>query len=266
MCVAKLDFVDDEKLQVTPALVGGQESTAAVWKALHPRYTKVPSTEDWLRISNSFYELWKPPNCLGAIGGKHVRIQKMPKSGSTNYNYEGYNSVVLMATCDDDACFTVIEVGHAGRNSDGGVFEASRINRWLQREGNGLHLPILMLRPYSRKGINNIKRVFNYRLNRGRKSIECAFGMMASKFPVLSTPISSKNVSTANNTIHDLSWQFKHTKKAHTHTHIHSPHTVNGSKQLRPGDQAVCSCEIGFLSDIVVVASVDEQTLEIIPF
>ncbi|KAJ8883682.1 hypothetical protein PR048_015536 [Dryococelus australis] len=134
-----------------------------------------------------------------------------------------------MVACDADSCFTVIEVGHAGRDSDGGVLKASRIGRWLQREGNRLHLPSdqklandesggifkfyfvadeafpigkNMLRPYPRKGINNRKRVFNYRLSRGRKSIGCTFGMMASKFAVLSTPISSKNVATANNIIH----------------------------------------------------------------
>ncbi|KAJ8897606.1 hypothetical protein PR048_002955 [Dryococelus australis] len=116
------------------------ETTAATWKALHPLYMKVPSTEDWLQISNRFYELWNLPNFVGAIDGKHVRIQKLPKSGSTNYNYKEYHSVVLMAACDADARFTVIEVGHAGRNSGGG-FKASRIRRWLQRKGNGLHLP-----------------------------------------------------------------------------------------------------------------------------
>ncbi|KAJ8893315.1 hypothetical protein PR048_005906 [Dryococelus australis] len=102
---------------------------------------KVPSTEDWLRISNCFYEIWNLPICVDAIDGKHVCIQKMSKSGSTNYNYKWYHPDVLMAACDADACFTVIEVGNAGRNSDGCVFKTSRIGRWIQREGNILHLP-----------------------------------------------------------------------------------------------------------------------------
>jgi|UniRef100_A0A2S2QP62 hypothetical protein len=45
------------------------------------------------------------------------------------------------------------------------------------------------MRPYPRRVLNNKKRIFNYRLSRGRKTIKCAFGMMYSKFKVLSTPI-----------------------------------------------------------------------------
>ncbi|XP_071051621.1 uncharacterized protein [Onthophagus taurus] len=202
------------------------DTTATIWEALYPRYMKVPSKEEWLRIADRFYELWNLPNCIGAIDGKHIRIQKIPKSGSTNFNYKGYHSVVLMAACGADACFTMIEAGHAGRNSDGGVFKASRMGRWLQREGNRLNLPnnrqlihdetggnfpfyfvadeafpiaTYMLRPYPRRVLNNCKRIFNYRLSRARKSIECAFGMMNSKFAVLSTPIASKNIKTVNN-------------------------------------------------------------------
>lgn len=33
----------------------------------------------------------------------------------------------------------MIETGFAGRNSDGGIFRASRMGRWLER--NGLNMP-----------------------------------------------------------------------------------------------------------------------------
>ena len=45
------------------------------------------------------------------------------------------------------------------------------------------------MRPYAKKILNNLKRIFNYRLSRGRKTIECRFGMAAEKFSVLNGPI-----------------------------------------------------------------------------
>ena len=81
----------------------------------------LPTKQQWKQIAERFPCLWNLPNCIGAIDGKHIRIEKLPKSGSCHFNYKGYHSVVLMA-CDADGLFTMIESGYAGRNSDGGIF------------------------------------------------------------------------------------------------------------------------------------------------
>ena len=39
-------------------------------------------------------------NTLGVIYGKHVSIKCPPKAGSTYYNYEQFNSIILMALVD----------------------------------------------------------------------------------------------------------------------------------------------------------------------
>lgn len=44
------------------------------------------------------------------------------------------------------------------------------------------------MRPYSQRTLDNVKRIFNYRLSRGRKTVECGFGMMSEKFQVLNSP------------------------------------------------------------------------------
>jgi len=75
--------------------------------------------------------LWNLPNCVGAIDGKHVRIEKFANSGSSNFNYKSYHSTVLLACCDADGLFTMIETGYAGRNSDGGIFRASVMKYWI---------------------------------------------------------------------------------------------------------------------------------------
>jgi hypothetical protein len=52
----------------------------------------------------------------------------LPGSGSENFNYKAFHYVVLMACTDADGNFIMIETGCAGRNSEGGIFKASRMN------------------------------------------------------------------------------------------------------------------------------------------
>ena len=61
-------------------------------------FLKVPSTDaEWLEISKKFEEKWNFPHALGAIDGKHVRIQKPKNGGSFYYNYKHTHSIILMA-------------------------------------------------------------------------------------------------------------------------------------------------------------------------
>lgn len=198
------------------------ETTKIIWNALKDTYMPVPTTDEWKEIAKRYYELWNLPNCLGSIDGKHIRIQKFPNTGSANYNYKGYHSIILLGCCDADGYFTSIECGFAGRNSDGGVFQVSALGHWLEREGlniptestalpndatgnrfpyffvgdNAFPLRRNLLRPYSVRNLDNVKRIYNYRLSRGRKSIECTFGMLTQKFQILLKAISCRKYST----------------------------------------------------------------------
>ncbi|XP_046679468.1 protein ANTAGONIST OF LIKE HETEROCHROMATIN PROTEIN 1-like [Homalodisca vitripennis] len=95
------------------------ETTEAIWSCLQPQYMPVPDENMWKCIAQRYLELWSLPNCIGAIDGKHVRIQKFKHAGSAYFNYKGYHSVHIMACADADGCFTTIDVGDLGRNSDG---------------------------------------------------------------------------------------------------------------------------------------------------
>ena len=80
------------------------------------------TSEDWLQEAELFQRLWHFPNCLGAIDGKHVAINKPPGSGSHFFNYKNFFSIILMAVVNANLEFLFVEVGANGKASDGDVF------------------------------------------------------------------------------------------------------------------------------------------------
>lgn len=81
-----------------------------------------PNKAQWKQISQRFESLWNLSNCIGSLDGKHIHIEKLPNTGSSNFNYKAYHPIVLLGCSDVDGLFTMIETGYAGRNSDGGIF------------------------------------------------------------------------------------------------------------------------------------------------
>ena len=86
-----------------------RETLQAIWIALNPRYLTPPTTiEAWGKIAKGFEEEWNFPHCLGAIDGKHIRMECPKNGGSAYYNYKGFHSIVLLAVCDANYCFTFV--------------------------------------------------------------------------------------------------------------------------------------------------------------
>uniref|UniRef100_A0A2S2PHY3 Putative nuclease HARBI1 n=1 Tax=Schizaphis graminum TaxID=13262 RepID=A0A2S2PHY3_SCHGA len=172
-----------------------------------------PNREKWVEISELFYKKTNFPNCLGSIDGKHIRCRNPNNSGSLFYNHKKYFSIVLMAVVDANLNFIFIDVGAYGREADSNVFRQSIFGKKLYTnqlqipdavslpltennsqpfvfvadEAFGLHTNLL--RPYPGRGLNNTRRIFNYRLSRARRTVECAFGVLANKWNVLHTTI-----------------------------------------------------------------------------
>jgi len=110
--------------------------------------------------------------------------------------------------CDANYCFTIVDIGAYGRQSDGGVLYNSNFGRAL-REGK-LDIPspsslphctdvapyvvaedeaFPLLRPYPGRNLTQKQKVFNFRLSRARRIIENTFGIIATKWRILHRPI-----------------------------------------------------------------------------
>ncbi|KAM4038366.1 uncharacterized protein ACNLHF_016678 [Anomaloglossus baeobatrachus] len=186
-----------------------------IWQKLQPIVMPSPTEETWLQVAAGFQTVANFPNCIGAVDGKHIRVQQPPRSGSRFFNYKKYFSVVLMAVADAHSKFAAIDVGAYGSTGDSRVLRTSQIGQQILQDcgtlpaprplpGSTHPVPFVMvsdeafpllsnlLRPYPRRGLNARRRIFNYRLSRARRYVECTFGIMASQWRIFHTPIQLK--------------------------------------------------------------------------
>lgn len=117
-----------------------------------------------------------------------------------------------------------MDIGSEGRQCDSTIFQNSKLGQRFYDESlqlpvakcvsatNNITLPYVliadeafplttfMMRPYPRNNLDTRKKVFNYRLSRARRSIECAFGILAARWRIYGKPIIA-SVSTARKII-----------------------------------------------------------------
>nr|CAI5842128.1 unnamed protein product [Callosobruchus analis] len=187
------------------------EVCTAIYKHLKGKYLRTPRTaEEWLKVAEDYEEKWNFPHCIGALDGRHITFSAPISSGSFyhNYEYKGTDSIVLLGLVDAHYRFIYINVGVDGRVSDGGVFNASGLSKKMRDGGLGIPepqclpgrttkapyvivadeaFPLLanLLKPYPQRMLSYENRIFNYRLSRARRLVECGFGILANRWRVL---------------------------------------------------------------------------------
>ncbi|XP_068084402.1 putative nuclease HARBI1 [Anabrus simplex] len=183
----------------------------AIWDILSPQEMPQPTEEMWKKISEEFYDLWRFPNSIGALDGKHVVIQAPPSSGSLFYNYKHTFSIVLLALVDAKYRFIAVDVGGYGKSSDGGLFSRSVLGRSLENKtlnipgpkplpncnepvvpyvilgDEAFPLKTYLMRPYPGSTARSDERQanYNFRQSRTRRVVENAFGIAVQRHRVL---------------------------------------------------------------------------------
>lgn len=189
-----------------------KETCRAIWTAMHLEFIPPLTEERFLNISKDFWKMWNYPNCLGAIDGKHIQIVAPPNSGSLYFNYKKHFSTILMAVVDARYLFTFVDIGALGKCSDSTVFSESSFGKMIDNNslpipddayfpGTSMKSPFVFLadegfplskrimRPYPVKQMDRDKRIFNYRLSRGRRVVENVFGILSARWRILRRPI-----------------------------------------------------------------------------
>ncbi|CAH1999327.1 unnamed protein product [Acanthoscelides obtectus] len=88
-----------------------------------------PNDQGWLEVARGFETKWQFPHCLGAIDGKHIKIESPINSGSEFYNYKHNFSIILLAVADSEYNFSFADVRTHGRMNDAGVVNDSIHNK-----------------------------------------------------------------------------------------------------------------------------------------
>ena len=111
-----------------------------------------------------------------------------------------------MAVCDSYFNFTFVDIEAYGKEADSSVFRNSKFYSAMTNSQLGLpgprstegfeseRLPYVIvadeafglsnhiMRPYGRNALTTKKKIFNYRLSRARRYVECSFGILSNKW------------------------------------------------------------------------------------
>ena len=201
------------RIGISTASMIVREVCIALWSVMRSECLPSPTQQQWESIAMGFEKTANFPNCIGAVDGKHIRLICPSSSGSMFYNYKDHYSIVLLAIADSKYRFVYVNIGSFGKDCDSAIFK--RCGLWKSIETDRHQLPnekclpgterpkvpyvIVgdeafalhkhLLRPYGGSNLTVEKRIFNYRLSRARRYVECTFGILSNKWRIFHRPI-----------------------------------------------------------------------------
>lgn len=210
------DLHENFKLGISTISQIVRRTCKVIWNELAQECIPELTEERLKEIAKQYEYKANFPHCIGAMDGKHIRMIKPNNSGSLFFNYKEFFSIVLFAVVDADYKFIYIDVGAYGKECDSTIFQNSSLFEHLEQ--NQIQLPhpepisstrsvdmpyvfvadeafglsSYIMRPYSGKNLPTAKRVFNYRLSRARRYVECAFGLLSNKWRIFHRPLNVK--------------------------------------------------------------------------
>lgn len=177
------------------------ETCEVICKALIS-YLPDLSEIDWKSVAEGFQNKWDIPNCVGVINGKLFKIR------THHSDSELIKGVAVIASCDSRYCFTTIDLANYGRKNE--IYNFPPGSFCSQLTNNTLHLPDgvpltdtkysfpyyfigdekfplnkHLMTPYTGPMSTMEREYFNDRLTWTFKCAENAFGILTSRWQIL---------------------------------------------------------------------------------
>ena len=183
----------------------------AIQEEFRGEYLRCSSSPvDWKDLEQEFRYRWNVPHAVEALDRKHVALKKPKNTCVLYHNYKRFFSIVMLGLVDGEYKFRWVDAGTAGSYSDAQSFIALRLKLKIADGSIGCPNPcpitqsgpdvpyfILtvdafalktwLMKLYGRRMLTRKERIANYRISRGRRVVENAFGIMASRFRVMLT-------------------------------------------------------------------------------
>nr|CAI5822461.1 unnamed protein product [Callosobruchus analis] len=163
--------------------------------SLYGRFVKFPSTEAEQRIfKRDFYDIARFPNVIGALGCTHIRIKSPGGRDSAIFrNRKDYFSTNVQTICDTNNKFLDVVARWSGASHDSTIFnnsvektlfEGGRFPKSILLGDRGYPLKNYLLTPLLNP-TTPAEQLYNQSHIRTRNKIECTFGILKRRFPVL---------------------------------------------------------------------------------
>ena len=168
-----------------------------------------------MKIARGFETVWNMPHVLGALHGKHIRIQSHQITGTLLHHYIGFFSLVMLAICDAKYNFTLEDIGQYGSNNDNGVLANSAMGKKFSNGTMNIPPPSLLegcsldplpyylvgdeifplkewlLHPYPGT-LTEEQKIFSHHLLRVCRTIENSFGVLITRWRIFLAPMKVK--------------------------------------------------------------------------
>ncbi|XP_037271026.1 putative nuclease HARBI1 [Rhipicephalus microplus] len=194
-----------------------QKTCNVIYKELKDDFMRAPKSEDdWKEVARVFKDKCSIPNCIGALGGRHVVMKAPAKCRAAYTNYKNSFSLILFAVVDANGKFIYTDVGAAGAKGGNDVWQMTALQRAIcsnkaqlpeaikvENSPDILLPPVFIaddtlplekhvMKPFIGSNLTTEKRWFNHRLSRVHEVMNDAFGAMESRFGCLRTVIQEK--------------------------------------------------------------------------
>ena len=150
--------------------------------------SKYPKTvEEWECLAKEFETEWNFPNCVGAIDGKHIAIER-----STCWILVHLAGTMIQGFLQNLSLKTILKTMFA-------VFQNQKVGDLVIPYlivGDGIFpLKTWLMKPMAGKNLSKEYRVYNYRLSRCRRTTENAFGILSARWKIFRRPIRASPVT-----------------------------------------------------------------------